>query len=162
MNDLCMKAPRHRGLAGHSLTSGSWLPGCCPTRSWNAPTPARVTQPLSLFSAPGSKMSSTSLRCIPRSLHNLFSGTVLKLGSQDRLLFWGKYACMGYAELALLELQQTMHACGGVKELLLNTCVTKYAEGYEYPFEGGCAHSRCSVSQNSGLVVGDCLCPFAQ
>ena len=44
----------------------------------------------------------------------------------------------------------------------LGGCVSMCAEGNEYPSEGGCAHSRCSVSQNSGLVVGDCLCPFAQ
>ena len=105
MQALCTRhqGPLHQasgGLAGRSLTSGSLLPGGCPTRSWKAPTPACVTQPLSLLSAPGSKMSSTSLRCIPRSHYNLLSGTVLKLRSQSCWLFWGTNACLGYAHLA--------------------------------------------------------------
>lgn len=51
---------------GWSHTRGSLLPGGCPTRSWNAPTPACVTQPLSEFSPVGSKWSSTTLL---RALH---------------------------------------------------------------------------------------------
>jgi hypothetical protein len=47
--------------AAGQRTSGSLLPGGCPTRSWNAPTPAIVTHPLSLFSLVGSKWSSTTL-----------------------------------------------------------------------------------------------------
>ena len=57
------------GLASHSTTSTSsaacprWgsrvtrasaLPGGCPTRSWNAPTPSAVTHPVSLLSGVGS------------------------------------------------------------------------------------------------------------
>ena len=80
------------GLAGRSLTSGSWLPGCCPTRSWNAPTPACVTQPLSLLLAPGSKMSSTSLHCIPRRLNTLLSGTALE--PWNGFLLWCNHVCL--------------------------------------------------------------------